>query len=140
MTLKSQKDWLFLIGADTVVVMNNKIYEKPADKQDAFEMLKRFSNQTHKVYTGVTLVKPDETGRDFKLHSFYEGSEVRMAELSDEVIREYIETGEPLDKAGGYGIQDLGATLVKSINGDFFNAHGFPAYKFAVELRKFLNL
>lgn len=120
--------------------MDDIIYEKPADKQDAFEMLKRFSNQTHVVYTGVTLIKPSDEMGDFKLHSFYEGSEVTMADLSDKVIQAYIESGEPLDKAGGYGIQDLGATLVKSINGDFFNVEGFPAYKFAVELKKFLNL
>lgn len=122
--------------------MDDIIYEKPADKQDAFKMLKRFSNRTHMVYTGVTLIKPSEEDRngEFKLHSFYEGSQVCMADLSDEVIRAYIETGEPLDKAGGYGIQDLGATLVYSIQGDFFNVEGFPAFKFALELRKFLNL
>lgn len=122
--------------------MDETIYEKPADAEDAFRMLKSFSNRTHMVYTGVTLVKPNHEGGDdeFKLHSFYEGSEVRMAELSDDVIRAYIETGEPLDKAGGYGIQDLGATLVHSIKGDFFNVEGFPAYKFSIELRKFLDL
>ena len=119
------------------MVMDDKIYEKPVDKEDAFRILKLLSGRSHMVYTGVTLVKkiaPDE----LKSHSFYEGSEVRMAELSDDVIKSYIETGEPLDKAGGYGIQDLGATLVHSINGDFFNVEGFPAYKFAIELKNFL--
>jgi septum formation protein len=63
-----------------------------------------------------------------------------MSIMEDDVIRGYVETGEPLDKAGGYGIQALGSSLVKSINGDFFNVEGFPAHRFAVELRKFLKL
>lgn len=119
--------------------MGNKIYEKPFDKEDAFKIIKELSNRKHVVYTGVTLVKKSSDGDELKVHSFYEASEVLMADLSDEVIKAYIETGEPLDKAGGYGIQDLGATLVKSINGDFFNVEGFPAYKFSIELTKFLN-
>jgi septum formation protein len=63
-----------------------------------------------------------------------------MSHLADDVIRAYVDSGEPLDKAGGYGIQALGSSLVKSINGDFYNVEGFPAHRFAVELRKFINL
>lgn len=121
-----------------MVAFENKIFEKPVDKEDAFKMIKTLSNSTHMVYTGVTLVQ--KMANNFKLHSFYEGSQVKMTDISDEVINAYIETGEPLDKAGGYGIQDLGATLVQSINGDFFNVEGFPAHKFAIELKKFLNI
>lgn len=121
-------------------MVDEKIYEKPADKEDAYRIIKNLSNRSHMVYTGVTLVKKKMlTMNDLKVHSFYEGTEVGMAELSDDVIRAYIETGEPLDKAGAYGIQDLGATLVKSISGDFFNVEGFPAHKFALELTKFLD-
>jgi septum formation protein len=138
MSSQSQEDWLLIIGSDTIVVMDEKIYEKPADKEDAFRILKLLSGRSHMVYSGVTLVKKTKES-SLQWHSFYEGSEVRMAELSDEVIKAYIETGEPLDKAGGYGIQDLGATLVHSINGDFFNVEGFPAYKFSIELKKFLQ-
>lgn len=134
--IKSRDDWLFLVGADTVVVVDGRIHEKPSDREDAFKIIKSLSSRSHMVYTGVTLVK--KTSTDLKWHSFYEGTEVTMAELSDDVIRAYVDTGEPLDKAGAYGIQDLGATLVKSIKGDFFNVEGFPAHRFAIELTKFL--
>ena len=71
---------------------------------------------------------------------FHETSRVQMSDYSDEVIRSYVATGEPLDKAGGYGTQELGSSLVKGIHGDYFNVKGFPAHKFALELRRFLNL
>lgn len=118
--------------------MDEKIYEKPTSKEDAFKMIKSLSKRSHKVYTGVSLVK--KNADSFKVNSFYESSEVTMAELSDEIVHAYIETGEPFDKAGGYGIQDLGATLIKSINGDYFNIEGFPAHKLAKELSEFVNL
>ena len=71
--------------------------------------------------------------------TFYESTEVVMPELDDAVISTYVESGEPMDKAGSYGIQGLGASLVSSINGDFFNVMGFPAHRFARELIKFIN-
>ena len=76
---------------------------------------------------------------EFNIHSFSETSIVNFADLSDEEILGYVESGEPLGKAGSYGIQGLGCTLVKSIDGDFFNVVGFPAHKFADELKKFIK-
>lgn len=71
--------------------------------------------------------------------TFSDTTEVTFGDLEDEVIQSYVSTGEPMDKAGSYGIQALGSSLVKSLNGDYFNVEGFPVYKFAVELRKFLQ-
>lgn len=88
--------------------------------------------------TGVTLVS-NHLEKNYKIHSFHQTSEVLFDELTDEVIKGYIESGEPMDKAGGYGIQGLGSSLVKSINGDYFNIEGFPANKFSVELKKFIE-
>lgn len=140
------EDWFLIVGADTVVEMNGKIFEKPVDKKHAFEMLKELSNSCHKVNTGVTIALRNTTNNSSSdkanvlYHSFHETSQVIMANLSDQVINAYIETGEPLDKAGSYGCQALGCSLVQAINGDFFNVMGFPAHKFSIELIKLLNL
>lgn len=109
-----------ILAADTVVVINGKILGKPKDKADAFGMLKALSGNTHYVYTGVC-IKFGE-----KSESFVGKSAVEFYELSDSEINAYIETGEPMDKAGAYGIQGKGAVLVKGINGDYFNIVGLP--------------
>lgn len=96
------------------------------------------SGNTHQVHSGVTILKRKE-GDEYDQVTFHETSHVEMAHFDDQVIRAYVETGEPLDKAGGYGIQDLGASLVKAINGDYFNIEGFPAFKFAVEFKKLFD-
>ncbi|KAK7496533.1 hypothetical protein BaRGS_00012185 [Batillaria attramentaria] len=134
-----------VIGADTVVSMDGKIFEKPKDKDDAFQMLSGFSGGSHTVYTGVVLITPSnvfqtgagESVNSMRIHKFHEATDVSMATLTPEIVRAYIETGEPMDKAGGYGIQAIGGTLVEKVNGDFFNVMGFPLCRFAQEL---LNL
>ena len=113
-----------IVAADTVVAYDNQILGKPKDEEDAFNMLKMLSGKTHHVYTGVTII--DETG---KCNSFFECTAVSMYENSDELIREYISTGEPMDKAGAYGIQGRGAVLVKEIAGDYNNVVGLPLAK-----------
>jgi septum formation protein len=90
------------------------------------------------VYTGVSIVMK-KLGGDFHVKSFSEVTDVQMAKVSDNVLKSYIESGEPLDKAGGYGIQGLGCSLISSINGDYFNVMGFPAHKFAAEFLNFIN-
>ncbi|KAL5011886.1 hypothetical protein ScPMuIL_010437 [Solemya velum] len=127
-----------LIGADTIVTMDGVIYEKPRDEEDAFNMLSRFSGRQHTVYTGLVLATPESNpgpnGDKFRVSKFYESTDVIMAQMTPELIRQYIATGEPMDKAGGYGIQGLGGTLVAGIKGDYFNVMGFPLHRFAKEL------
>ena len=118
-----------VLAADTVVAFDNRILGKPKDEEDAFEMLSALSGRTHQVYTGVTII--DETGN---VNTFSECTDVEMYENSPELIRSYIASKEPMDKAGAYGIQGLGAILVKSISGDYNNVVGLPLAKVYREL------
>ncbi|CAB3360370.1 Hypothetical predicted protein [Cloeon dipterum] len=118
----------FIIGADTVVVFENEIYGKPKSEEHAFEMLRKFCGKSQFVYTGIVLKTQRDTVK------FFEKSEVEFGELTDEMIKAYVNTGEPMDKAGGYGIQSIGGTLVKSVRGDYFNIVGFPVYHFCKQL------
>lgn len=124
----------FIVGADTIVVLNGKILGKPKDNEDAFYMLKLLSNKEHKVYTGFTILdKPTN-----KKISDYELTFVKFRELEDDEIWSYINTRSPIDKAGAYGIQDdYGALFVERINGCFYNVVGFPLTKFYLTLKKF---
>jgi septum formation protein len=119
----------FVIGADTIVVANNEILGKPADEAEAISMLKILSGSHHDVYTGVSILSPASSTR------FYEKTEVWFWELTDNEIRSYVESGEPLDKAGAYGIQQLGSMLVKKINGDYFAVVGLPVARTIRELK-----
>ncbi|MGM0844078.1 MAG: Maf family protein [Bacillota bacterium] len=110
----------YVIGSDTVVVHNDTILGKPMDIDHAKEMLRMLSGSTHSVYTGVAIAK----GKKEKL--FYKKTDVTFWELTEEEIDTYAASGEPLDKAGGYGIQGLGAFLVKEIRGDYFSVVGLP--------------
>lgn len=119
-----------IIAADTVVAIDGDILGKPADKTQAEEMLKRLSGREHSVYTGVCVIFPD--GR---VSCFAEHTRVEFYPLSDEEIADYIATGEPMDKAGAYGIQGKGALLVKGIVGDYYNVMGLPVGR----LKRILN-
>lgn len=118
-----------VLAADTVVAYNGQILGKPKDEADAFKMLKLLSGKAHQVFTGVTIV--DEAGES---NSFFESTDVVMYENSDELIKKYIATGEPMDKAGAYGIQGKGAVLVKEIKGDYNNVVGLPLSRVCKEL------
>jgi septum formation protein len=118
----------FVIGSDTVVVHEGMILGKPASGQEAFVTLKKLSGNTHSVYTGVSIISPEKEIR------FYEKTDVTFWELSDEEIDTYIKSGEPFDKAGGYGIQGFGSMLVKKINGDYFTVVGLPVSRTVREL------
>ena len=120
-----------VIGADTVVVLDGKVLGKPKNEQDAVDMLKALSGNIHEVYTGVYLVNGG------KEKGFYECTKVKFCTLSDEQISAYVATGEPMDKAGSYGIQGKGCVLVEGIEGDYFNVVGFPVSRFCRELYKF---
>lgn len=109
-----------VIGADTVVAIDNEILGKPLDNADAFNMLKKLSGRNHSVFTGVTVIK----GEDIK--TFSVETKVKFFDLTDDEINKYIATGECNDKAGAYGIQGYGSLLVEKIDGDYFNVVGLP--------------
>ncbi|MBQ5321373.1 MAG: septum formation protein Maf [Oscillospiraceae bacterium] len=119
-----------VIGCDTAVFLGNKILGKPKDEKDAFKMLKSLSGKTHKVISGVTIIK----GK--RAVSFSEKTKVYFRKLNDAEIEEYIKTKEPMDKAGGYGIQGKGTFFVKKIKGDYFNVVGFPVSKIQKTLKE----
>ena len=112
-----------IIGADTVVSINNQILGKPKDEEAAKNILETLSGAEHIVYTGICVIKGKTVITD------YESTSVFFKKLTSEEIKAYIKTGEPMDKAGAYGIQERGCVFVKKIIGDYFNVCGLPAYK-----------
>ncbi|MEH7249905.1 Maf family protein [Neobacillus niacini] len=120
----------FVIGSDTIVVVDQQVLGKPTDEADAMGMLEKLSGRKHDVYTGVSILSPNG------IACFYEKTEVWFWELTDEEIKSYVQSGEPLDKAGAYGIQQLGSMLVKKINGDYFAVVGLPVAKTYRELKR----
>lgn len=119
-----------VIGSDTIVVLDGRVFGKPKDPDDAASMLRTLSGRTHTVYTGVAVVEHGD------VRSFVQRADVEFFELSDEFISQYVATGDPLDKAGAYGIQGPGALLIKGIVGDYYNIMGFPVAAIA----RFLGL
>lgn len=109
-----------IIGADTVVAIDNTILGKPIDDEDAKNMLKMLSSREHSVFTGVTIMQGE------KVETFTVETKVEFFELTDQDIDDYLATNEHKDKAGSYGIQGYGSLLVKKINGDYFNVVGLP--------------
>ena len=122
-----------IIAADTIVVLDGVILEKPRDVAHAHTMLRDLSGKTHSVVTAVCLMFKEQK------RSFYVQTDVKFAELTDNLIAWYVETDEPLDKAGGYGIQGKGAILVEKINGCYFNVVGLPVQRLLTELQSFLS-
>ena len=111
-----------VLGADTVVAYEGKILGKPKDEADALRMLTMLSGKEHEVYTGVALID----NRDQSMENFFERTKVTMYPVSEEEIRDYIAGGEPMDKAGAYAIQGLGAKFIQKIEGDYNNVVGLP--------------
>lgn len=114
-----------IIGADTVVALDSHILGKPKSREDAAGMLSALSGRSHHVYTGVCIIIKRK-GRDKKVINYSVSTEVNIAKLTDEEIEAYINTGEPMDKAGAYAIQGLFAPYVTGLNGDYYNIVGFP--------------
>ena len=123
-----------IIGADTIVSYENKILGKPSDEQDAFETLKMLQGNTHQVYTGVTVLV--RSGGEWKRRSFAECTDVTFYPVTDEEIRAYIKSGEPMDKAGSYGIQGSFGIYVKGIQGEYTNVVGLPVGRLFYEMKK----
>lgn len=122
-----------VLGADTIVTLNNQILGKPKGEAEARNMLQQLSGKEHFVYTGVAIVSNTKT------QTFYEKTSVQFWQLTEHEIDNYISSGEPFDKAGAYGIQKLGSTLVKRIEGDYFTVVGLPISRTVRELKKYLE-
>ena len=123
-----------VIGADTVVSYEGKILGKPADETAAIEMLAMLQGNTHQVYTGVTLLIR-EKGR-WKVHTFHECTDVSFYPVTEEEIKEYVNSKDPMDKAGSYGIQGAWGAYVKGIRGDYNNVVGLPVARLIYETKK----
>lgn len=115
----------WVLGSDTVVTLDGNIMGKPADEEEAVRMLRELSGRTHKVFTGVSILRMDR-GRVLYEKTFSRSTDVTFYKLSDELIDRYVSSGEPFDKAGAYGIQGRGAVLVKEIRGDYNTVVGLP--------------
>lgn len=126
-----------IISADTIVVHKNKILGKPRNRVDAAAMLKSLSGDDHFVYSGVHIIDQQAKDKINGTVSLFERTKVSFSTLDDLEIERYIDTGSPMDKAGGYGIQDdLGSLFVKKIEGDYYNVVGFPINAFYQTLKQ----
>ena len=123
-----------IIAADTLVYLDNEAISKPVNKADAVEILRRLSGRRHTVYTGIALLKGNEHVTQA------EQTDVFFRELTDDEIFAYVETGEPMDKAGAYGAQGIASIFVKRIEGDFFNVMGLPLCSLSIMLKNFCNM
>ena len=112
-----------VVGADTVVVLNGEIIGKPKNTDDAYAILRKLSGKKHTVYTGIAVIY---AGKEYVE---YDATDVTFAELSDEDIYDYIATGDPMDKAGAYGIQGQFCVFIERIEGSYFNVIGLPVHK-----------
>lgn len=121
-----------ILAADTVVAHQGHVLGKPKDASDAFAMLRLLSGSCHTVYTGVCIAAPGAAP-----DTFFCSTTVQFYPLTDDTIRQYIATGEPMDKAGGYGIQGYGCLLVERMEGDYFNVMGLPIAQTARRLAQY---
>ena len=124
-----------VIGADTIVVLDGKILGKPADEADAVRMLSSLQGRRHDVYTGVAVLDYDENGEKH-VYNYPVGTAVYVNEMTEEEIRAYVETKDPLDKAGAYGIQGRFAAHIDRIEGDYYNVVGLPVSRVYRTLRE----
>ncbi len=130
-----QSEDCIVIGSDTIVAKDKEIMGKPKDENDAFRMLSEIAGDVHQVYTGVSLIR---TGKEPKVITFAEKTDVHLYPMSDKEIKDYIATKDPMDKAGAYGIQGDFAIHVKGIEGDYYNVVGLPIGKVYQELKQLL--
>ena len=132
---EKQTEDCIIIGADTIVAKGDTIMGKPKDEDDAYRMLEMISDDCHQVYTGVTILR---TGENAESITFAEKTDVYLYPISDADIHAYIASGDPMDKAGAYGIQGDFAVHVKGIEGDYYNVVGLPIGRVYQELKKIL--
>lgn len=145
MELSSQKaedvadrvpEGVVVIGADTIVVVDGMILGKPKNHEDAYTMVKQIQGRSHEVYTGVTLICKEKQSRRI---SFTEKTEVQVYPMTEEEIRNYAVSQEPMDKAGAYGIQGVFAAYIEGIHGDYNNVVGLPVGRVCQEWKKLMT-
>ena len=129
----SDKSDVTVIGSDTIVVYRDEILGKPADKQEAYDMLSMLADRTHQVYTGVSLIVAKNGIANIK--TFFEKTDVTFYPIYKEDLKRYVESGDPLDKAGAYGIQGDFSIHIKEIHGDYNNVVGLPIGRLYQELK-----
>jgi septum formation protein len=129
------KDFNVVIGADTVVAADHRILGKPSDREDARRMIEMLQGNVHQVYTGVTLIVKDAEG-NIRTATFHERTDVDVCEMTKEEIEAYIDTEEPYDKAGAYGIQGSFGIYIRGIRGCYYNVVGLPISRLYHELKK----
>ena len=129
----------FVISSDTIVVLNNKIYGKPKDVNEAKVILSELSDKTHFVITGVSFYFFDRQMQKMKEHLFYDSTEVTFNEITPDLMENYLATKDSLDKAGAYGIQGPSLTFISNVNGSYSNVVGFPLDKIVSELKIILG-
>lgn len=137
---EQEKEEAVIIGADTLVAFGNRVMGKPQDEKDAFDMLFLLQGNTHQVYTGITLLYTPKGETACKKLTFVEKTDVTMYPMTEQEILEYIATGEPVDKAGAYGIQGKCAAYVREICGDYNNVVGLPVSRLYQELKRIVNI
>jgi septum formation protein len=127
-----------VIGSDTIVVYKDEILGKPSDKAEAYDMLSMLADRTHQVYTGVSLLV--NIGGKLTVKTFFEKTDVTLYPISKEDLHAYVESGDPLDKAGAYGIQGDFSIHIKGISGDYNNVVGLPVGRLYQEMKALIPL
>ena len=134
---KEERADALVIGADTIVALDGRIMGKPKDPGEAALMLGRLQGRTHQVYSGVTLVWQGREDSPSRIRlSFHEKTDVAMFPMTEREIERYVATGEPLDKAGAYGIQGKCASHIRGLRGDYYNVVGLPLGRLCQEMKK----
>ncbi|GAA0177359.1 Maf-like protein [Clostridium sediminicola] len=123
--LEKAKDNSIIIGCDTIVAINNKLLGKPKDEDEALYMLRMLSGKTHQVYSGLAIINSSTK----EIYTDYACTDITFSELSDRDILRYIKSGDPMDKAGAYGIQGIAGVFVEKINGCYYSVVGLPINK-----------
>jgi len=126
-------DDALVLGCDTIVVHRGEVLEKPKDTAQAKAFLSRLQGDWHRVFTGIALWEPSSS----RTEAGHEMTRVRFRPMTEKEIKAYVATGEPMDKAGAYGIQEKGALIVQEIRGDYFNVVGLPLFRLTVLLARF---
>lgn len=142
----SEENELLVIGADTIVYNDGKVLGKPKDEEDAKKMIRSLAGKKHQVYTGVCLISNVDAGvdsasriGDLLIQKFYSKTDVYVDDITDREIADYVSTGDPLDKAGSYGIQGVFSKHIRKIDGDYFNVVGLPVNEIYRHLDGLLN-